>query len=175
MFRGIRTTRATRTSRDRQSGQALLELALVAPLLILLIAAIVQFAVVFQAQIGLTNAVREAARRAAATTNPTDTWVRAQLCGADPIQCDTGLLAENVQTFADSRLTDATIEFSCYKVAGIDNFQVKVDVEYRHAIFLGVMAFATDAMDGTTDGEWTLFASAQMRLERGAPQVVPPC
>ena len=57
-------------ARRRQSGQALLELALVAPLLILLLAGLVQFALIFETQIGINNAMREAARRGAALTTP---------------------------------------------------------------------------------------------------------
>src|SRR4029077_3700786 len=74
---------AARTS-SRESGQALLELALVAPVLILILAGLVQFALIFETQIGIDNAIREAARRGA--TLDTDTtnmqananWVLAQ-------------------------------------------------------------------------------------------------
>ena len=55
--------RARRRDRSGESGQALLELALVVPLLVLLVMAIFQFAYVLESQMGLTNAVREAARR----------------------------------------------------------------------------------------------------------------
>lgn len=48
----------------RPAGQALPEFALVLPILILILGAILQFGILFSSQIGLTNAVREAARYA---------------------------------------------------------------------------------------------------------------
>lgn len=156
-----------------ESGQALLELALVVPLLILLVMAIFQFAFVLESQMGLTNAVREAARRAAATSNPTDPWVRAELCGTNPT-CDVGLLRENVQGFNPTRLIGTpTVTFCTYDVQGTTNYRVTVSVAYRNPVFFGPIAFATDAVDGSPDGDWTLSASAQMRLERGVPNPPP--
>jgi hypothetical protein len=160
-------------SQSPESGQALLELALVTPLLILLVVAIFEFAFVLETQIGLTNAVREAARRAAATSNPTDAWVQGQLCGADLVACDTGLLHDNVQAFSGSRLVGTTVTFCNYTVGAISNYGVIVKITYRHPVFFGPIAFATDAIDGTADGAWELSADAQMRLERGQPVPAP--
>ena len=83
---------------NRESGQALLELALVVPILVLLLMAIFQFAFVLESQMGLTNAVREASRRAAATTSEAPVWaslgdwVQRQLCGDGTPPCTDGLL-----------------------------------------------------------------------------------
>ena len=49
--------------------------------------------------------------------------------------------------------------------AGIINYRVQVDVRYKHPVFFGLMAFATDLVDGTPNGYWDISASAQMRLE----------
>lgn len=159
-----------------ESGQALLELALVVPLLILLVMAIFQFAFVLESQIGLTNAVREAARRAAATSNPTAAWVRAELCGTN-LACDGGLLKENVQGFGPARLVGTpVVAFCTYTVQGtttMTNYGVSVSVVYRHPVFFGPIGFATDLVDGSPDGDWTLSASAEMRLERGVPNPAP--
>lgn len=178
MTRGSGEETGAPARRDGESGQALLELALVVPLLVLLVMAIFQFAYVFESQMGLTNAVREAARRAAATTNPTSGWVRAELCGPTPGSCDAGLLATNVQAFDDSLLVGApTVSFCTYQVsiAGTPepNYRITVSVAYAHPVFFGPIAFATDAMDGSSDGRWQISASAQMRLEKGAPSPAP--
>ena len=175
------TTRATRSRRDArargESGQALLELALVVPILVLLIMAIFQFAYVIQSQLGLTNAVREAARRAAATTTDAPTWfgpgsfqewVQKELCGDMTAPCGpNGLLAENVQAFDGSKVAGdlPAVSFCTYPAAGDVEYQVQVDVTYRHPLFFGLLVFATDAIDGTQNGFWDLSASAQMRLE----------
>lgn len=55
------------TVRDvrRQEGQAMVEFALVAPLLILILFAVIQFGVIFNDYIALTDATRAGARKAA--------------------------------------------------------------------------------------------------------------
>ena len=157
---------------NRESGQALLELALVVPILVLLLMAIFQFAYVLESQMGLTNAVREASRRAAATTSEAPTWatlggwVQDQLCGGGA-PCTGGLLEENVQGFDGNRLTvdPPTVTFCSYSAAGMTNYRVQADVLYEHPVFFGLLGFATDMVDGNPNGQWDLAASAQMRLE----------
>ena len=164
-----------------ESGQALLELALVTPILVILIMAIFQFAYVMETQIGLTNAVREAARRVAATTttNPNwsdlRTWALVQLNG-DGTSTNPGLLPSNVQAYDASRLwaapypsmtntTSPGVTFCSYTVGGATNYKVEIDVRYAHPLFFGLLAYATDAIDGYPNGQWDLSASASMRLE----------
>ena len=178
--------------RDRESGQALLELALIVPIVVLLALAIFQFAYVIESQMGLTNAVREAARRTAASTATAPTWtgtnslaeyVEEQLCGDAASPCTGGLLEENVQGYDGALLTTdpPDVCFELYSAAGIQNISVEVSVTYRHPLFFGLLEFATDAVDGTDNGAWDLTASAQMRLENvdpadpafGAPPVCP--
>lgn len=177
MFRRKPALRATAPRHNRESGQALLELALITPILVLLIMAIFQFAYVIESQMGLTNAVREAARRVAAQTDVAPNWaalqdfVEDELCGdADP-DCETGLLEENVPAFNHDLLTTnpPIVTFCVYDVIGatgtINNYQVSVHVEYAHPLFFGPLAFATDALDGNPNDAWDLTADAQMRLE----------
>ena len=172
--------RATARSRGREPGQALVELALVAPILILLLVAIFQFAFVFQTEMGITNAVREAARRAAAVQNPTEAWVREQLCGTNPTQCtdptcgtanpiDCPLLPMNVQGFSQSRLapSNPVISFCTYTVASVPQYRVTVAVTYEHPEFFPLEQIAALAAGTTTgaDWTWTFGASSEMRLE----------
>jgi TadE-like protein len=159
--------------RPGEAGQALLELALVTPILALLVMAIFQFAFVLQTQMGMENALREAARRAAATTEKAPTWpslrdwVQAQLCGDITPPCDGGLLLQNVQAFDGTKLwvDPPPVTFCSYAAAGTTNYRVKVQVKYEHPLFFGPMAFATDLIDGTQNGYWDLSASAEMRLQ----------
>lgn len=141
---------------SREAGQGLVELALVTPILVFLIMAIVQFAFVLESQMGITNAVREAARRAAADPSPTQAGVTAQL---------DSLLAANIQGYQATRVISATVSFSDYCLNGENNNRVQVSVTYAHPVFFPLLAYATDLIDGTPDGNWTLGASAQMRLE----------
>jgi Flp pilus assembly protein TadG len=148
----------------RQRGQALVEFAFVAPMLILLLMAIFQFAFVLQAQMGLTNAVREAARRAAATTASSEasfsSWTAGQMTGGS------GLLATNVQSYDSTRIVGSpSVTFCTYSINGTTSDRVKVTVTYRYPVFFPLLSFATDAIDGTSDGAWTLAATAEMRVE----------
>lgn len=173
-------TLRTGSRRDRESGQALLELALVVPIIVILALAIFQFAYVIESQMGLTNAVREAARRTAASSATTPGWtgagslaeyVEEQLCGDAAAPCDGGLLEENVQGYDGALLTNdhPDVCFELYSAAGIQNVSVEVGVTYEHPLFFGILGFATDAVDGTPNGAWDLSASAQMRLENVDP------
>lgn len=169
----------TRVRSDGESGQALLELALVVPLLVLFVMAIFQFAFVIESQMGLTNAVREAARRVAAIEpnaapnwSVMAQWTQGELCGDATTPCDGGLLDQNVQAFDGGRLAadPPQVSFCSYPVGAAGgqetHYRVQVDVGYEHPVFFGPLAFATDLVDGTPgNGAWDLAASARMRLE----------
>jgi hypothetical protein len=169
--------------RDGESGQALLELALIVPILVLLIMAIFQFAYVLESQVGLTNAIREAGRRVAATEpvgivdwTAESNWVEDQLCGTTPGSCASGLFADNVQGFDDSRLASSNpvISFCTDTVGGDAQYRVRIDVHYGHPVFFGPLAFATDLVDGTQDNAWEIGASATFRMENIDDTVVQP-
>lgn len=61
--------------RKNEKGQTLVEFALVLPVLLLLVMGVIQFGIIFSAQIALTNAAREGARAAAVGTKITDQTV----------------------------------------------------------------------------------------------------
>lgn len=168
MTRSPRTPGTADRRSNREPGQALAELALVAPLLILLLVAIFQFAFVFQTQMGITNAVREAARRAAAVDGPTTAWVRLQLCG-DPVTCSSGLLPDNVQGFAEGRLGvgSPNVQFCTYSVSSVNQYRVIVGVTYEHPEFFPLAQIAALAAGKPAGGDWnwTIDGSAEMRLE----------
>lgn len=170
--------RAHRRDRSGESGQALVELALIAPILILLLVSIFQFAFVFETEMGITNAVREAARRAAAVEDPTEAWVREQLCGTNPT-CDDGLLADNVLGFNPSRLApgDPAISFCTYDINGVPQYRVEVAVTYQHPEFFPLAQIAALAAGKPSGGawDWTVGASAQMRLEHDLATLPPAC
>jgi Flp pilus assembly protein TadG len=171
-------THASPRRREREAGQGLVELALVAPILVFLIMAIFQFAFVLETQMGLTNAVREAARRAAADVDPT---TKANLVTkADLLPQIDALLASNIQGYSSSRLWTAgdggahdpspEVTFCSYTVGTETNYRVTVYVAYKNPVFFPLMGYATDLADGVSNGTWDLVAQASMRLEGdGAP------
>jgi hypothetical protein len=117
---------------------------------------------------GLTNAVREAARRAAADPSPTTSGVDAQL---------DALLAANIQAYDASRLWTAsdgpeygvspTVTFCSYAIAGgpLDNYRVTIYVAYKNPVFFPLLSYATDLLDSSPNGTWDLVAEASMRIE----------
>lgn len=62
--------------RKNQKGQTLVEFALVLPVLLLLILGLIQFGIIFSAQIAITNAAREGVRLAAVGEKDTDIIAR---------------------------------------------------------------------------------------------------
>lgn len=148
------------------------------PILVLLAMAIFEFAFVIESQMGITNAIREAARRAAATSSDAPTWANLQTwtvqeLNGDGTPANPGLLAENVQGYDASLLWPANpaVSFCSYPAAGITNYRVQIDLKYKHPVFFGPMALFTDAVDGSVNGYWDLSISAQMRLENVDPTV----
>ena len=59
-------------TRNNESGQALVEFALVAPVLFLILFAIIQFGIAFMHSVALTDAVRAGARKAAVSRTAAD-------------------------------------------------------------------------------------------------------
>jgi Flp pilus assembly protein TadG len=164
--------RGARSGRDPlargESGQALLELALVAPILILILAGLVQFALIFERQIGIENATREAARRTAtyaapdvATAQLNANWGRDRLIA----------LLGNTQSHEASR---DTIEVCVYTpaapddidVAGNPQAMVRIRESYRHPLFLPIIDLIVDPIDGVTDGALKITTSSTFRVEQ---------
>ncbi len=157
----------------RRRGQALPEFALILPVLALIFLSIIQLAFIFAAQVGITNAVREAARLAAVTT-PTTTSLQAASNGAGVLSAltngTTGYLKKNVFAYSTANLsTGAGTTQVCY-VSFIDSankpaVKVKVDVVYRHALFIPLIGAILDGIDGTSGDGFRVSASEEMRVE----------
>jgi Flp pilus assembly protein TadG len=150
------------------AGQALVEFALVATLLVLLLAALSQFGLIFERQIGINNAVREAARRGAteATTSgnaaTNASWTLGQL---------QSLLA-NAQDYQSAHASGMQVCF--YTPASPNNVDpagnaqvwVKVQMTYAHPLFLPLINVILDGLDGTTDQAFGISTSATFHVEQ---------
>ena len=123
--------------REREDGgQAAVELALVLPLVVLLLLALVQLGLVVRDQILVVHAAREAAREAA----------------VDPAADAPRRAARASSTLADDRLTVTTTG------RGAAGTRVRVEVAYRAPTAVPLV--------GAALGDLTLRASATMRVER---------
>ena len=117
-------------------GQASVELALVLPLVVILLLAVVQLGLLVRDQILVVHAVREAAREAA----------------VDPAPEAARRAAVVSSTLADDRLTVTSTG------RGTAGSRVRVEVAYRAPTAVPLV--------GPALGDLTLRASATMRLER---------
>lgn len=173
-------------SRHLVRGQALAEFALILPILALLLLSIIQFAFIFAAQLGVTNAVREAARLAAITT-PTLTTAQANGSAtsngarvyAALTDGSTGFLKENVFAYnPGSLVTSGTGDTRiCYwhstDTASKDIIVVRVEASYIHPLFIPLLSGLLTGLDGDSgDGGLRVGSSEEMRVEND--EIVPP-
>jgi Flp pilus assembly protein TadG len=160
--------------RDRQSGQALLELALVAPIILLLLMGLIQFALIFERQIGIENAVREAARRTAALAAPNDATAQANANWAF-LQLQT--LLGNSQSHEASRDTISVCIFTPAAPNNVDpsgnsQVMVKITESYRHPVFLPIVDLILDPIDGKTDQALNVTTSSTFHVEQSGSNTV---
>lgn len=158
----------------RRRGQALPEFALILPVLALIFLAILQVAFILAAQIGITNAVREAARLAA-TTTPTITNAQRLVNGPGVLDAlentSTGYLKKNVMAYSSANLvtSGSPVTQVCYSTftdaAGKFAVMVRVEAYYRHPLFIPLVGAILDGMDGTSDEGFRVGASEEMRVE----------
>ncbi len=138
--------RITRRTGKKEGGQSLVEFALVLPIFLLVLFAIVDFGMAFHAWITVTNSAREGARLGAVRASEDDIRLR--------VLDTTGMLDQ----------TELTV--SVTNAEGNPGESVVVDVSYKYSL-LSPLAGIVDAISlGSIDiGNFTLSSTADMRLE----------
>lgn len=151
------------TPRPRgDSGQALAEMALVIPALLLIVFGIIEFGTAWRNYQVITNAAREGARRAVmADGGLVDTSEAAVLA-----------IVENVMTAGGLDFDPGQVTFSCDGAAGglcdgMRGAPEEVRIDFPHEfVFLGPLAdLACTGCDGSGFGTITLSTSSVMRSE----------
>jgi len=165
---GLRRRRCGRGAGERGSlGQALVEFALVAPIMVLIFAALVQFAFIFERQIGIENAIRDGARRAATyeTVDNTDTAVNGPFVWS-LVFLGGGLLDTNVQGYDGLQAHDRKV---CYRnqtsANGVGAILVKVSVGYHHPLFMPIISQILDPLDGSSDNALNVDTSSEFQIQ----------
>jgi Flp pilus assembly protein TadG len=150
----------------RERGQALVEFALVIPIFLLILFAIIQFGLLFGGQNSLVAAVRETARYAAP--------YRVISSGDATTTCDVVLgkledaLHANPLTAATSTREIPFVEYTWQpNPDGTYYVQVSVKADYKFPLYVPLIAQLLDGMDGTTDNALRLTAKEEMRVENG--------
>lgn len=133
----------------------------------LILVSLVQLAFIFERQIGIENAVRDAARRAATYT--TNSAALAGTNGTFVLNLLETDILPNSQGYADSNLELAKV---CYDDApaasGYTEVTVNVLVRYRHPLFLPLITQILDGIDGTTDNAFAAQTESQFVVENDA-------
>jgi len=172
--------RSTVSRRDKgeprrtRRGQALAEFAIVAPIFFLLVFSVVQIGLIFAAQNGLVDGVRNAARRAATyriNDQSFDPTVWGSICGTIATELDRQL--SNSRTgiigFTTANRTRSVSYEWQQNPAGTDYFLVaSVQATYKNQLYVPLVSFFLDATDGTLDNKIQLTASERMRVENPA-------
>lgn len=178
--------RLTARRNNGRRGQALAEFALTAPIFFLLLFGVIQLGLLFSAQNGLVNGARDTARRAATyrvndvsltttvidgvcnvVVDANDSELMARLRREIP-----GFVAGNVLTQGDPLAAGGTVpprlryEWVANNDSPTTYFLVAhVTVYYAHPLYVPLISFFLDGLDGASDGVFVLSASEQMRVE----------
>jgi len=179
-------------TRRHGRGQALAEFAIIAPLFFLMIFFVIQIGLIFAAQNGLVDGVRNAARRAA-TYRINDQSFDQTVWGpiTDPASICGTIAAELDKQLSDGRTgiigfsaanRTRTIAYEWQQnPGGGDYFLVAhVSATYKNQLYVPLVSAFLDITDGTIDNKVRLSASEQMRVENPglAPSPlpsIPPC
>ena len=173
----VSTHGARADSAMRERGQALVEFALVAPILVLIFAALVQLGLIYERQIGIENAIRDAGRRAATyeTLNTTEANTNGPFT-LNLLRGPGGLLPSNVQGYALSDINGLTV---CYRTqvdpSGANSVMVKVSMGYRHPLFLPIITQILDGFDGASDNALNVATSVEFQVQNGSAGSVDQC
>src|SRR5437870_3155314 len=147
-----------------ETGQTLVEFALIAPILFTLLFGIIQFGFLFSGQTGLVNALRDTTRYAA-TYRVSDAPSVAAACSNVSTQLTNNLKAQ-LPGFASSRL-HPTVTYTWVKNPDNTSYYVRATVSatYDHPLFVPLVGNIIDGLDGKTDNSFTIGGSEQMRIE----------
>jgi Flp pilus assembly protein TadG len=131
--------------RKREDGQSLVEFALVIPIFLLVLFAIVDFGMAFHAWITVTNSAREGARVGAVRASSAD-------------------IEQRVRDTATS-LDQANLSVGITNAGGLPGESVVVDVSYDYSLMTPLADLLNMVSGGTIPATLGLSSTADMRLE----------
>ncbi len=137
--------RLTGCPRKREDGQSLVEFALVIPIFLLVLFAIVDFGMAFHAWITVTNSAREGARIGA-------------------VRATSAQIEQRVRDTATS-LDQANLSVSVTNAEGPPGGSVVVDVSYNYSLMTPLADLLNMVSGGTIPATLGLGSTADMRLE----------
>lgn len=165
----------TRRRRNHE-GQALVEFALILPIALLILMGIIQFGFLFSGQIGVINAVREAARFG--STSPISDVAGATTNGGNVCKYLLGTAGTNPNAMSrvpgynlSNVVTGGAtyVTYSSYAdphVAPLTySVRMTLHIEYKHPLMVPIVSAIIDGLDGANDSRFRLGATEAMRVE----------
>ena len=158
-----------RAVKAREQGQAIAEFALAAIPLFLLLLGILQFGFIYNAQVGLTNAVRDTARFGSSLTANTD--ATATTAATNTYGFLTSSLGKYVTPYNAGLLVSGSgASEVCYSQhtdgnSGQTPVWVDVSAQYKHPLLVPIVSAIIDAFDGAVDGSFSITASTEIRVD----------
>jgi hypothetical protein len=137
--------RLTGRPRKREDGQSLVEFALVIPIFLLVLFAIVDFGMAFHAWITVTNSAREGAR-------------------IGSVRATSGEIEQRVRDTATS-LEQANLSVGVTNAEGQPGESVEVDVSYDYSLMTPLADLLNMVSGGVIPATLNLGSTADMRLE----------
>lgn len=135
------------------------------PILILIVAGIMQLGVLLGGQNALVNGVREAARFGSVleTTSVGDANVHGPAVEAHLRD----VLEAGLPGYAAANLTSVTVCYGGYLNPDSTDYSVRLTISavYSHELFVPIISQILDGIDGTNDSGLTLSASERFRVE----------
>jgi Flp pilus assembly protein TadG len=151
--------------RSRDDGQAMVEFALVAPIFFLILFGIIQLGLLFGGQNTLVNSVREVARYAAPYRVIDDAGATTT-CSTVVSSLTTLLRGNGLTADPSSNRTFPTVTYKWHQdPAGTYYVNVTVRAEYKFPLYVPIVGYFLDGMDGVQDNNLRLSAQEEMRVE----------
>ncbi len=133
--------------------------------MLLLLLGIVQFALIYNAQVGLTNAIRDAAR-VGSTLTTIDNASAATTASTTYSKLTTSL-STYVNPYQSSNLVTGSRVCVTQHAdgAGSSPAFVKVTVIYDHPVVVPIVGAILDSIDGTSNGAYRITVSTELRID----------
>lgn len=161
--------RSRRSTRPR--GQAIAEFAISAIVLLLLLLAILQFAFLYNAQIGVANGVRDTARYASQLVANDDT--SAAIASSRGRTFLGTAMGTYVTPYSATNLASGSeVCFEPYMdAANVAAVRVRVTAVYRHPLVVPLVSLILDGFDGSLDNAYSMSSVLEMRVDNPSEPV----
>ena len=139
----------------------------------MMLAGLVQFGLIFETQIGINNAIREAARRVAAIAAPDQPTAQANATWAlGELQTALGNSQNYSASQSDVEVCIVNPLINPTDASGFVQVLVRIKVTYHHSLFLPIVDLILDGIDGSSDRRLAASNSTEFHVEQAGNNIV---